>query len=95
MRMIKNEAVNNMISFGLIQRLTEDNKSIESFLNANIKIDIASYNQNSLKLSNPMDLYYILSISNDIERVCNSILEGSNNKDIKEFMQKNCDFKNE
>jgi hypothetical protein len=90
--MIKNEAVNNMINFGLVQKLTEQNKSIESFLNSNIKMDIVSYNQNSLELSNPMDLYYILLILGDKERICNSILKDSDNADIKEFMKNNCNL---
>jgi glycerol-3-phosphate responsive antiterminator len=91
MRMIKNEALNNMINFELIQKLTEQNKSIESFLNSNIKMDIVSYNQNSLKLSNHMDIYYILSVLGSKERACDSILKDSNNIDIKEFIKNNCE----
>jgi hypothetical protein len=90
MRMIKNEAVNDMINLELLQRLTEQNKSIESFLNSSIKMDIALYNQNSLKLSNPIDIYYVLLALNDTEKVCSSILKDSNNTDIKEFIENNC-----
>jgi hypothetical protein len=89
--MIKNEAVNNMINLELIQKLTKQNKSIEGFLNSNIKMDIVSYNQSSLKFSNPIDIYYILLVLGDKERICSSILKDSNNTDVKEFMKNNCD----
>jgi hypothetical protein len=90
MRMIKNEAVNNMINLEIVQKLTEQNKSIESFLSSNIKMDIALYNQNSWKFSNPIDLHYTLSILGSTERVCNSILASSNNTNIKEFIKNSC-----
>ncbi|MDR1460021.1 MAG: hypothetical protein LBI78_00010 [Campylobacteraceae bacterium] len=90
--MIKTEAANNMISYGLIQKLLEENKSIESFLNSNIKIDIALYNQSSLKFSNPMELHYTLSAFGDIERICSDILKNSNNTDIKEFVKNSCEM---
>jgi fructose 1,6-bisphosphatase len=91
--MLKVTSANDIVSYTTMQMVMESNKSIESFLNFKIKSSIDLTEQKYSIFSNPMDLYYILSILGDKERVCNSIIKNSNNKDIKEFIEHSCDEK--
>jgi hypothetical protein len=93
-QMLKITSTNDIVSYTTMQMVMEANKSIESFLNFKIKSSIDLSEQKYSIFSNPMDIYYILSISDDMERVCSSIFKNSSNVDIKEFRQKNCNIDN-
>jgi CHASE1-domain containing sensor protein len=88
--MLKVVSTNDIVSYTTMQMVMENNKSIESFLNFQIKSSIDLAEQEYSIFSNPMDLYHILYMFSDKKRLCHTIIKDSNNTDIKEFMENNC-----
>lgn len=93
-RMLKVTSINDITNYTTIQMVMENNKSIESFLNFKIKSSIDLAEQEYSIFSNPIDIYYILSMSDDVERICNSIFRNSNNINIKDFVKNSCKVNN-
>ncbi|MDR0407462.1 MAG: hypothetical protein LBH45_00860 [Campylobacteraceae bacterium] len=89
-RALKVTSTNNIISYTTMQMVMESNKSIDGFLDFQIKSSIDLTEQKYSIFSNPMDLYYLLATP--ANKICNTILKDSNNTDIKEFIEKNCIF---
>jgi hypothetical protein len=92
--MLKVTSINDITNYTTIQMVMENNKSIESFLNFKIKSSIDLAEQEYSIFSNPIDIYYILSMSDDVERICNSIFRNSNNINIKDFVKNSCKVNN-
>jgi hypothetical protein len=87
--MLKVTSANDILSYTTMQMVMESNKSIESFLNFQIKSSIDLVEQEYSIFSNPMDLYYLLTMPT--YEICDTFIKDSNNTDIRKFIENSCE----
>jgi hypothetical protein len=87
--MLKVTSANDILSYTTMQMVMERNKSIESFLNFQIKSSIDLVEQEYSIFSNPMDLYYLLTMPT--YEICDTFIKDNNNTDIRKFIENSCE----